>query len=146
MIASSRLALVVAAPPVSVALLWVTVLAIAGITGQHPIWSLVPRNLTEAVIFRDRAAVVRLLNRREDINREAEIRRGAGRFGGTAITPLEAAVESREREMVELVFALGATPSPAVWQRAFCLADSDTVRTLLSAHRPAGSAEECKAD
>ena len=140
---SSRVALLVAMPPVCVGILWMSVLAVATVTGQHPIWGLQPRNLSEAAAFRDGAAVVRLVGRLEDINRAADVR--AGVTGGTraTLTPIEAAAATREREMVQLLLDLGASPDPIVWQRAFCISDGDGVRALLAEHRPQGARDEC---
>jgi hypothetical protein len=138
---SARFALLVVTPPICVAILWVAILAVSVITGQHPIWELQPHNLSEAAAFRDGAAVVRLAAR-EDINQPAEVR--AGVIGSKArLTPIEAAAATREREMVQLLLDLGASPDAAVWQRAFCISDGDGVRALLAEHRPTGASDEC---
>jgi hypothetical protein len=118
-----------------------SVLAVAIATGTHPTWTLQPRNLSEAAAFEDRAAVVRLAAR-EDVNRAAEVRAGLVAAAGV-MTPIEAAAASREPETVQLLFDLGASPDPAVWQRAFCISDADGVRALLVEHRPPGARDEC---
>jgi len=140
---SSRLSLLVAVPPACVAILWVAVLAVTAVTGQHPIWRLHPRNLAEAAAFKDGAAVVRLVDEREDINRAAEVRAGVIGRRPAMLTPIEAAAATREREMVQLLLDLGASPDAGVWHRAFCISDGDGVRELLTAHRPAGAVDEC---
>jgi len=140
----SRVLLLASVPPACAGILWVSVLAVAAITGQHPIWGLQPRNLSEAAAFEDRAAVVRLAAR-EDIDREAEVREGV-LDTRTTLTPIEAAAATREREMVQIVLDLGASPGALVWQRAFCISDASGVRELLAEHRPQDAHDECAED
>jgi hypothetical protein len=140
---SSRFALLVAAPPVCVAVLWVSVLAVTAITGTHPIWGQQPRNLAEAAALKDGAAVVRFVEQREDVNRAGEIRAGILSRAPQTLTPIEAAAAAREAEMVRLLLDLGATPDAIVWQRAFCISDAGGVRALLAEHRPSCAVDEC---
>jgi hypothetical protein len=85
--------------------------------------------------------VVRLAAR-EDINQPAEVR--AGVIGSKArLSPIEAAAATREREMVQLLLELGASPDAAVWQRAVCISVGEGVRALLAEHRPTGASDEC---
>ena len=120
-------------------------LAVAGITGQHPIWTVQPRNLAEAAAFRDGAAVVRRVEAHEDINRAEEVRARVVLPTAATLTPIEAAAATRERGMVQLLIDLGASLDAEVWQRAFCISDSDEVRELLAANRPSGAKDECAA-
>lgn len=140
---SARLALLVAAPPICAAILWAAMLAVAGLTGQHPVWDLRPRNLAEAAAFRDGGAVVRLVERGDDINRPEEVRAGVVLREPATLTPIEAAAAARQREMVQLLLDLGASLDAPVWQRAFCISDADSVRDLLASHRPPGARDEC---
>jgi len=139
----SRLALLVALPPTCAAVVWAALLVISAVSGRHPLWDLQPRNLAEAAAFRDGAAVVRLLEQREDINRAGDVRAGVVFPEQAVLSPIEAAAASRQREMVQLVLDLGASPDAAVWQRAFCISDADEVRELLAQHRPPGARDEC---
>ena len=143
MTSTSRVALFVGLPPLCAAAVWVSVLAVAGITGQHPIWTIQPRNLAEAAAFRDGAAVVRRVEAHEDINRAEEVRARVVLPTAATLTPLEAAAATRERGMVQLLIDLGASLDAGVWQRAFCISDSGEVRDLLAAHRPSGARDEC---
>jgi hypothetical protein len=139
---SATVATIVALPPVCVGVLWVSVLAIAGATGTHPIWDLQARNLAEAAAFRDGAALVRFAAH-DDINLASEVR---GEVIGVAtgpLTPIEAAAASRAREMVQLVLDQGASPDAATWRRAFCISDADDVRALLAEHRPSNARDDC---
>lgn len=143
MMPSSRFALLVATPPAGVAMLWVLVLALTALTGTHPIWGQQPRNLAEAAALQDGAAVVRFVERHEDVNGPQEIRAGLLSRRSQTLTPIEAAAATREPEMVQLLLDLGAAPDAIVWQRAFCISDADGVRERLAAHRPSGAVDEC---
>jgi Tfp pilus assembly protein PilE len=140
---SSRFTLLVAVPPICVAVLWVAVLATSAITGTHPIWDQQPQNLVEAAILQDGAAVIRFVEQQQDVNRPAEVRAGVMSRNAQTLTPIEAAAATREAEMVQLLFDLGATPDAVVWQKAFCISDADSVRERLAAHRPDGASDEC---
>lgn len=139
----SWFALLVATPPACAAILWVAFLAITAVTGQHPLWNVQPRNLAEAAALQDGAAVIRLVKQRADVNRPGDVRAGVVLPAEATLTPLEAAAATREREMVQLVLDLGASPDATVWQRAFCISDADGVRDLLAQHRPADARDEC---
>jgi hypothetical protein len=136
---------VVSLPPTVVAVGWLVVLLTWWTTGQHPIWDMVPRNVSEAVALHDGAAVVRLVARGENPNDPGEIREGI--LAGHAVTlpPLAAAAAAREREMVELLLELGAIFDAPGWQRAWCISDASSVREILDDHRPAGASEHCDA-
>jgi len=133
----------VAVPPMLVTIAWLGVLAISGLTGRHPIWDLAPRNLAEAVAFRDSAAVVRRIDAGEDPNRPGEVRARVILPESATLTPIEAAAASRQAEMVQLLLDLGASPDPNVWQRAWCISNEPGVRSVLASHRPADAAEDC---
>ena len=57
---------------------------------------------------------------------------------------IEAAAAARQREMVQVLLELGAAPDPAVWQRAYCISDADSVRELLRSSRPPGERRASK--
>ena len=140
---SSRLNYLVAAPPICVAAIWVAMLGISAVTGTHPIWNQRPQNLVEAAILQDGAAMIRFVEGHQDIDGPAEVRAGVMGRTQRTMTPLEAAAATREPEMVQLLFDLGAAPDAVVWQKAFCISDADGVRERLAAHRPDGAADEC---
>lgn len=143
MITRDRIVTLVSLPPILVFTGWTAMLAIAAVTGHHPIWSLEPRNLPEAVAFRDAAAVVRRIDSGDDPNRAAEVRGGVVLDDTTSLTPIEAAAAARQGEMVQLLLDLGASPDATVWQRAWCISDASAVREVLEAHRPPGATEGC---
>ena len=137
------LAALVAIPPILAAIAWLAVLAIGGLAGRHPIWNLEPRNLAEAVAFRDAGAVIRRVDAGEDPDRPAEVRARVILPESATLTPLEAAAASRQAEMVQLLLELGASLDANVWQRAWCISNEPGVRSVLASHRPAGAAEDC---
>jgi len=133
----------VSLPPILAFTWWIAMLAIAAVTGRHPIWSLEARNLPEAVAFRDSGAAVRRVERGEDPNRAAEVRARVVLDETADLTPIEAAAATRQGEMVQLLLDLGASPDATVWQRAWCISDASAVRDVLEAHRPPGATEDC---
>ena len=135
----------VSLPPILTFAGWMAMLAVTAVAGRHPIWNLEPRNLPEAVAFRDAAAVVRRVERGEDPNRAGDVRAGAVLPEATSLTPVEVAAAARQGEMVQLLLDLGASPDRSVWQRAWCISDASAVREVLEAHRPAGATEDCAA-
>ena len=135
--------LLAAVPPLATALAWIAALMMTAVTGTHPIWTLTPRNLAEAAAFRDGGAVVRFVQAGGDINEAGEVRGGVIRSEAAVMTPVEAAAAARQREMLQVLLDLGATPDAHVWQRAYCISDADSVRELLEANRPPGAADDC---
>lgn len=133
----------VSLPPILTFGGWMAALAITAVTGHHPIWDLEPRNLPEAVAFRDAAAVVRRAARGEDLNRAAEVRTLIVPSETVTLTPIEAAAVARQGELVQLLVDLGASPDAIVWQRAWCISDATSVREVLDALRPPGATEDC---
>jgi hypothetical protein len=136
---------IVSVPPVLMAVGWVTGLVIWGITGQHPVWERQPRNLAEAAAMRDSVEIVRRVERGEGLNRPGEVRARILADDAAVLTPLEAAAASRERDVVQLVFELGASPDAATWQRAWCISSASSVQELLDLHRPEGAEKDCAA-
>jgi hypothetical protein len=127
-------------PPALTFVVWLVLLAIAGVTGRHPIWNLAPKNLSEAAAFRDAVAVVRYLNRGDDIDRAAPVRNGIVGTEDANLTPIEAAAAAQDEAMVHMLFSLGASPDALVWQRAWCLSDTARVREAIEQRQPPGAA------
>ena len=141
--ANDRIWMLVAVPPALTVVAWLSTLAIAAVTGTHPIWSFVPHNLAEAAAFRDGGAVVRFVTEGHDINAAGEVRGGVVKDETLTLTPIEAAAAARQREMVQVLLELGAAPDAAVWQRAYCISDADSVRELLRSIRPPDAKDDC---
>lgn len=142
-VVANRLWMVVALPPTITALVWVGALASAAITGTHPIWTATPRNVAEAAAFRDGGAVVRFVEAGHDVNEAGEVQGRVVLPNAAMLTPIEAAAAARQREMVQVLLDLGATPDAAVWHRAYCISDADSVRELLESNRPSGAVDDC---
>ena len=140
---SGATALVASAPPVLTGVAWLAVIAISGITGQHPLWNIVPRNLAEAAASRDSGAIVRMAERGDDLTRAGDVRPGIIFDDPATLTPLEAAAASRDSTMVQLLIDLGVAPDAAAWQRAWCLSTASSVQEVLEAHQPAGARKDC---
>lgn len=136
-------AVLVSTPPLLIALAWLATLLLSALTGEHPLWSDHPRNLSEAAAFRDAGAVVRRVARGEELNRAAEVRAGVVLDEAAVLTPLEAAAASRERAMVQLLFDLGVSLNAAEWQRAWCISTASSVQELLDSRRPDGAMKDC---
>jgi hypothetical protein len=136
-------ALVVAAPPVLLALGWIGMLAMTAFTGEHPLWRLEARNLAEAAALRDSGAIVRLVDSGADLKDAGNVRPGIVFDDAVMLTPLQAAAASRDSSIVQLLFDLGATPDRAEWQRARCLATASSVQEVLDQHQPPGARTEC---
>jgi hypothetical protein len=132
----------VALPAITGAVLYVAVV-VTGMAATHPIWTMDARNLSEAAALRDGAAVVRLAEHGQDMNRAREVRANLMLDETAMLTPIEAAAAGRDETIVQLLFDLGAAPDAAGWQRAFCISDADSVRKVLRAHQPPGVVEDC---
>jgi hypothetical protein len=131
------------AVPTAGALAWLAMLAIAGVTGHHPIWSDEPASLSEAAAFRDGGDVVRRVARGEDLNAQGRVRAGFVSDDEAMMAPIEAAAASRDWEMVQLLYDLGASPDAPTWQRAWCATGEDDVREVLTARRPDNADDRC---
>jgi hypothetical protein len=125
-----------------VAIVWVATLAAVGITGHHPVWHLEGRNLSEAAALRDGGDIVRRIERGENVNQAHEVRARLVLDKTAILTPIEAAA-ARDEAITQLLFDLGASPDAAVWHRAFCISDADSVRDILRSHRPPDAVEDC---
>ena len=98
------------------------------------LWPAQRVTLAEAVATRDPAEVERLIGFGENPNSAMSVRPGL--LGPTAVrvTPLEAAVWSRDAEMLALLLRRGAIPSESELRALRCLNDKEhnsEVRTML---------------
>lgn len=129
--------------PVAVlAVAWLAVLAVAS-TGEHPIWDVRPRNVSEAAAFRDGGTVVRRVWRGENAAVPAEVRGGFISDEPVSMTAIDAAVDARRPEIVQLLLDLGVTLDEVSWLRAQCAATDPDIQTIIAPHRPEGAATEC---
>ena len=132
-------------PVATLALGWLGVLAISA-TGLHPIWDIRPRNLPEAAAFRDGGTVVRRVWRGERATTPAEVRAGVIADEPVTATAIEAAVDARRPEIVQLLLDLGATFDASSWNSAWCDTEDSDIRAVLAAHRPPDAPGDCAED
>ena len=81
----ARRALLVAAPPVLGAIIWIGLLIASAATGVHPIWGAPPRSLAEAARLRDAGAIVRFIEQ------------------GARLAPGEIGAASHDRDIIQLI-------------------------------------------
>ncbi len=140
----ARIATVVLAlPVVTITVAWIVLLTASAVTGEHPWWHVRPDNLAEAAAFRDTGAVIRMIDRGDDVHRPGRIRPGVLGDDAVTMTPFAAAAASREQAMVQLLLDAGVSPDADTWQRAWCVATASSVQEILQAHRPEGASLDC---
>jgi hypothetical protein len=110
---------------------------------RHPMWPHQSLSLAEAAGVRDEAEVTRLVEDGADPNARYPVRPGVVFDVGMRLTPLEAAVASRDPEMVERLLALGTVMDTTLWTYLRCIADNRRVGPMLDGRRPAGSKLQC---
>lgn len=112
--------------------------------GRSPIWPDHGLTLSEAVVTRADADIVRLLGYGNDPNAPYDVRPGLLEDHAVRVTPLEAAALVREAGALEHLLRNGALPDPPAWNRLRCLAgDDERVAAVLERHRPAGAVMRC---
>jgi hypothetical protein len=104
-------AAIVAAPALLGAGAWLVMLLTAASTGTHPIWHVEAQSLAEAAALRDGPAIVRYIEDGADPDQPGNVRAHIVSDEPRAMTPLQAAVASRDRDIVQLVLDEGASGS-----------------------------------
>ena len=82
--------------------------------GANPFWPVPDLNVAEAAAVRDHAEVVRLIEAGQDPNRTWRVAPDLIDGSEHALTALEAAVEIRRLELVQLLLRHGARVTPAI--------------------------------
>ena len=120
-------------------------IATAAAAAAPAFWKGGSLTLSEAAALRDAGEVVRQIASGADPNATYPLRPGI--LDASSLTPLEAAVDSRRAEMVDVLMGHGAKVSADEWHRLHCAAlhlrASDLVSTL-SRYRPDGAATSCE--
>jgi ankyrin repeat protein len=95
--------------PQAVALALAAVVVAGWLAGADPFWPLPEVTLAEAVVTRDYAEIVRLIEHGADPNQPARVRVDMLNSAEHTLTPLEAAVGTRAIELVRLLVRHGAS-------------------------------------
>jgi len=133
-------AIALAAPGCLLAVVWALAMAAFG---GHPMWRQEDLNLSEVAAVRDQAEVVRLVERGEDPNMTREVRKGLLFDHPSTLTPLEAAVESGDDNMIHVLLAGGASLDAEIWNRLRCNTDRSEILAALDAHAPTDADRRC---
>ena len=112
---------------------------------RHPMWHEPDLNLSEAAAVRDVGEIVRLIEASEDPDAARDVRPGYLADTAVRVTPLEAAVASKDVESVRILLLNGATMTRGIWHHLRCTTDSDEVRGYLDRVRPSELPTECHA-
>jgi hypothetical protein len=138
------LALALALPPT----IGVIVCAASGVAalvrGQPLLWPAHSMSLTEAVAMRDTAEIVRQIALGADPNRRYDAWDVLKRGQHVTLTPLEAAIATRESYVFDLLVANGANVTPEIARTLNCFASAEhaaDIATQLS--KQFGPAESC---
>jgi hypothetical protein len=122
------------------------VMLVLGSAGRHPMWPVRDANLAEAAGSRDAATVVWLISNGEDATRIRSIRPGVLDERWHHLTPLEAAVESRRVEMIDLLLRHGVALAEAQRVSFSCRArqrgDEDVARYFEARGGPVSCGSE----
>ena len=114
----------------------------AAVFGSTPtFWQGGTLTLAEAAALRDQGEVARLIEAGADPNGEYALRPDV--LATTRATPLEAAVDARRPEIVQLLMHEGATVDEHGWRHLHCLAvdtGAADVVEAVDAYRPAAAA------
>lgn len=116
---------------------------ILAMLGVDTLWPRTELNLAEAAAMRDAAEVTRLIERGDSLTASWPVRAGLVSESATSLTPLEAAVASRDRHMIDLLYAAGTRLDATQWLLVRCAADIEEVMDALDAHRPADVLLDC---
>ena len=131
--------------PASLLALAVLIL-LAAVVGYRPLWATRNTTLAEAARGGDTATVFRMLGAGSDPNLAERVVALEGRPEPAVLTPLEAAVESRQVEVVQLLMKTGARASESDRQKLACLAiavDAPEVGAYLRSTMPPSATPDC---
>lgn len=128
-----------------VLLLALSVLMLVVAVAYQPLWANRTVTLSQAAAGADSATVFRMVNAGSDPNAVAPVLLGR-RTEAVMLTPLEAAVESREVDVVQLLLKMGARATESDRQRLACLATAvgaGDVATYLHTAAPPATLPDC---
>jgi hypothetical protein len=123
------LSVVLALPPTLVLLAFAASGATALTTGQPLFWPAQPVTLTEAIGMHDTAEIVRQIALGANPNIRYDTWDILKRYQHVSVTPLEAAVATREQNLFEMIVAHGALLTPENARTLHCFAVQSTLPT-----------------
>ena len=140
---AGSIAWVVAAPPLLL-LACAALIVVAAIAGLQPLWASPAVSLVSAARDGDAATVYRMLKAGADPNRAGEV--SISSSTNMSLTPIEAAVESRQVETLQALLKGGARLNDADRPRLICLARAATapeIESFLQSGRPSSGPIDC---
>mgnify|MGYP002821411294 FL=1 len=129
-------------PVVTLLLIWAVALLLAA-AGYSSGGKTEPLTLSEAAALRDGATIVRLISQGKDPNAAYRVRAGFLSEQASKMTPLEAAIEARRSEIVQVLIDSGLVIHEAEWNGAWCSATDSDVRAVLETVRPVRLEPDC---
>lgn len=100
-------------------LVYVAVIVIAASVGMRPLWASPDLSLAAVAYAGDTASVYRMIRRGDDPNRAGSVLLSSHTV---SLMPIDAAVESRQVETVQVLLNVGARAADADPRRLVCLA------------------------
>jgi len=129
---------IVAAPPLLL-LASAAIIVVAAIAGLQPLWASSTTSLAAAAHDGDAATVYRMLKGGADPNRAGEVVLSSSTV---SLTPIEAAVESRQVETLQVLLKNGAVLNDADRPRLICLARAASAPEVEAFLRPPARVSE----
>lgn len=117
----SAAAVALALPPLALAVVVIVMLA-GSLFGWRPLWPDQKLNLAETVGLRDRPGILLRLRAGDNPNVEYDVRAGLIRSIPVRLTPLEAAITTREEYLFDFLVQYGARIDGAQRARLICFA------------------------
>jgi hypothetical protein len=138
-----KVGVLVLAVPGCLVVAWLTAGLVLAPFARHPLWLDAGLNLSEAAAARDVGEIVRLIENSADPNAAYELRPGFVAEDVARLTPLEAAVASKDAETARILLVNGAVMGAETWNRLRCSAEGDEMTRFLDQHRPDGAVLQC---
>ena len=140
---SSLVAWVLFVPPALLGALALTIL-VGSAFGWNPLWATEDATLSEIVALRDIVTMRAMIAGGTDPDAKYRVRENLVKPYEVQITPLEAAVTTREQYVVEELLNLGAAADEAERRRLACFAEVSQAPQLVSFFAPGGAPLDCQ--
>jgi hypothetical protein len=126
------MAIALAVPPAGILAVLAASGASALVRGQPLLWPAQPVTLTEAIGMHDTGEIVRQLSLGADPNTRYDTWDILKRYQHVSVTPLEAAVATRERYLFEMIVAHGALVTPENARTLQCFAAQERASDIAA--------------